>query len=272
MWDALDFKEAYCCIMKLNRELKRDRHTHSQFLMMDMIEILEGQEQILEPLSEISQLIKEKKQMQILLSHTYMAPLMFTMFQNAIIREAQEKYDMATLLLYRLLEMIEQCRLSKYHLYVSKMDYLQIKPDGNRHPEWVNLDAKELFGIIKERYSEIKNKIFGRTGSLYMAEQVSLLDGFMILAALDDGISESRKGSPVEKLKRIRAMVYLRNNSIFAHGLGPVGKENFEKFKMFVIELFEEFCILEEIDYLAYRKKISWINPLQSMYYLGLEG
>ena len=104
-----------------------------------------------------------------------------------------------------------------------------------------------------------------------MAELVSLLDGFILLAALDDGISESKNGNRIEKLKRIRAMVYLRNNSIFAHGLGPVGKEPFEKFKKFVKELFEEFCLLENIDYRAYRRKMVWVDPLQSIYYVGLE-
>ena len=124
---------------------------------------------------------------------------------------------------------------------------------------------------MKERYGEIKRSIFGKSANPYMAEQVSLLDGFILLAALDDGISESRNGNRIEKLKRIRAMVYLRNNSIFAHGLGPVGKEPFEKFKKFVMELFEEFCLLENIDYRAYRRKMVWVDPLQSIYYVGLE-
>lgn len=270
-WDALDFPRAYAYITRLNRELKRDRRMHGQFLMMDMVELLEEQERILEPLNELSVLIRDKKQMQILTSSRHMVPLMFTMLQNAAIREAQEKYDMATLLLYRLLEMIEQRRLARYNLYVSKMDYLQIRPDREKHPEWAGLEAKELLGIIKERYSDIKAKIFGKTGNAYMAEQVSLLDGFMILAALDDEISSGGSGNPTDKLKRIRSMVYLRNNSIFAHGLGPVGKENFEKFKMFVTELFREFCMLEEIDYTGYSKKINWITPFQSMYYAGPE-
>ena len=271
MWDALEFQEAYRHIRILNKELRRDRNIHSQFLMMDMIELLGEQEKILEPLGEIAQMIKEKNQMQILTDRRYIIPLMFTMLQNALIREQQEKYDMATLLFYRLLEMIEQCRLSEYNLYVSRMDYLQLKPDLDKHPEWAGLGTKELFGIMKERYGEIKRSIFGKSANPYMAEQVSLLDGFILLAALDDGISESRNGNRIEKLKRIRAMVYLRNNGIFAHGLGPVGKEPFEKFKKFVMELFEEFCLLENIDYRAYRRKMVWVDPLQSIYYVGLE-
>ncbi len=272
MWDALDFPKAYSYMTKLNRELRRDRRIHSHFLMMDMVEILEGQERMLEPLSEISQLIQEKKQMQILTNSVYMVPLMFTMLQNAAIREAQEKYDMATLLLYRLLEMIEQCRLARYNLYVSKMEYAQIKPDKGKHPEWGSLGPCELLGIVKERYGDIRTKVFGRTGTVYLAEQISLLDGFMILAALDDDISTDKGGGQINKLKRIRSMVYLRNNSIFAHGLGPVGKEKLEKFRIFVIDLFQEFCLLEKIDYWENRKKMEWVNPLQSIHYAGLEG
>ena len=49
------------------------------------------------------------------------------------------------------------------------------------------------------------------------------------------------------------------------------GVEMFERIKKIVIELFEEFCVLENIDYKAYRRKIIWVDPFQSMYYVGLE-
>ena len=74
----------------------------------------------------------------------YIVPLMFTMCQNAMIREEQEKLDMATLLLYRLLEMIEQKRLAGYNLYVSKMNYKEIKVNTQIHPEWDGIDAKAV--------------------------------------------------------------------------------------------------------------------------------
>ena len=73
------------------------------------------------------------------------------------------------------------------------------------------------------------------------------------------------------KLRRIRAMVHLRNNSIFAHGLGPVGNEDFQRFKQFVIELFKEYCLLEGIPFDACVNDITWINPFQSAYYSGVE-
>lgn len=48
---------------------------------------------------------------------------MFTMYENALRREKEEKYDMATLLFYRLLEMIEQRRLMNYDIFISRPEY-----------------------------------------------------------------------------------------------------------------------------------------------------
>ena len=65
---------------------------------MDFEEVLQQQESILAPLDEMEDLIKDKKNAYILSQKKYMVPLMFTMLQNASIREEQEKLDMATLL------------------------------------------------------------------------------------------------------------------------------------------------------------------------------
>ena len=66
-------------------------------------------------------------------------------------------------------------------------------------------------------------------------------------------------------------MVFLRNNSIFAHGLGPVSKNDFLKFKEFVREMFVEFCLIEEINFEEYIEKVSLVNPLNSKNYTGME-
>lgn len=65
-------------------------------------------------------------------------------------------------------------------------------------------------------------------------------------------------------------MVYLRNNSIFAHGLGPVSIEDFMKFRTFVIGLFREFCRIEKINFEGYSKDIEWLNPLRSKNYMRM--
>ena len=66
-------------------------------------------------------------------------------------------------------------------------------------------------------------------------------------------------------------MVYLRNNSIFAHGLGPVSEDDFMKFRAFVIDIFKEFCAIEGINFESYSRDIEWLNPIHSQNYVRME-
>lgn len=52
-WDALNFLAAYENIQSLNREIRRDRRIHKQFLLMDFAEHLEKQEEVLSKLIKI---------------------------------------------------------------------------------------------------------------------------------------------------------------------------------------------------------------------------
>ena len=83
----------------------------------------------------MNEMLVKQDQMGIVGNLEYMVPLMFTMQTNAHIREQQEKYDSATLLYYRLLEMMEQRRLSRYGLNVSSANFLEIKYDYNQTPQ-----------------------------------------------------------------------------------------------------------------------------------------
>ena len=65
-------------------------------------------------------------------------------------------------------------------------------------------------------------------------------------------------------------MVYLRNNSIFAHGLGPVGRENYLKFRDFVLAVLKRYCRLEKIDFEKKEASVQFINPRDSAYYSGI--
>ena len=187
------------------------------------------------------------------------------MYINAGVREKQEKYDMATLLLYRLLEMIEQRRLAIYNLYVSKMKYDEIEWDYKKVPELSKAAPETKVKYLSRKVFGIKKELFKNPGNGYLAE------GFILLLALNDSIVESKDGNSINKLKRIRSMVFLRNNSIFAHGLGPVSQNDFLKFKGFVEEMFIEFCAIEKIEFEKYLEKVSWVNPLNSKNYTGME-
>lgn len=266
-WDSLDFVPAYENMLKLKRELERDRRLHPEFLLMNLLSVIGEQVKILECLQMIPDMIRQKKNLVVLQESKMMHPLMFTMLQNAMAREKQEKYDMATLLMYRLLEMIEQRRLSKYNLFVSNMEYTKIKVNARNRPELKDKGEEEVLTWIKEEVGRLKVEIFRTNRSTYLPEQVSLLEGFIILEALGDPITRMPDGKNVSLLKQIRSKVLLRNNSIFAHGLGPVEKEDYMKFREFVTQMFVKFCEIEKISFNAFNKKMEWIMPKDSRNY-----
>ena len=186
---------------------------------------------------------------------------MFSLYQNARVREHQEKYDMAALLMYRLLEMIEQRRLIEYNLYASNMDYTRLDTKKLKGRSCGNIES------VTENMNRIREGVFGRAGDRYLPSQVSLLEGYMLLLAMGDEICHEDGGRDIDFIKRLRSMVYLRNNSIFAHGLGPVGEANYTKFREFVVMVLKKFCALENIDFDKMALNVSYINPRQSKFY-----
>lgn len=251
-WDALEFGMAASLMEQLLQELKRDYRMYKKILMMDFQPVLRNQYKILHQLKKIPQLIKERNQDKILGNKAIMISLMYTMFENAKRREEQEKYDMATLLWYRLLEMIEQRRLMTYQIYVSKPEYQKVD-FSKALKEYADLNSQERVDLLKSRNLSFKRELFRSNDKDYLPNPIALLDGYLLLAALGDKISFGRDGKPINQLKRIRSMVSLRNNSIFAHGLGPVGYNDYYKFRDFVTEMFRNFCEVEELDFNAYR-------------------
>lgn len=269
-WDALEFQQAHAFMERLIVELQRDAKLHNSFIMMDYIPKLIKQKKILEVLVQIPAAVKGYTRIEILKDKEKMAALMFTLYSNALIREKQEKYDFSTLLLYRLLEMIEQRRLALYDIDVSRVEYLHIAYPSQMFAGHDTLTDKEKFEIYRRKIMEIKKALFRRSVNDFLPEQISLLEGFVQLAALGDKIVAGAK--VIEKIKRIRAMAFLRNNSIYAHGFTPVNRVDFLKFKNFVTCLFQEFCKIEGILYSGYLNDILWINPAESKYSMIRKG
>ena len=154
-WDALDFVPASETIDELNREISRDKKIHKEFILVDLAEKISTQNQILKNLAEIPALQEQHRRADILKSDQRIHSLMFTMFQNALTREAQQKYDMATLLFYRLLEMIEQRRLVSYDIDVSDPDYEHVRYDLTQAPEF-DVPENERAILLREKNNQIK--------------------------------------------------------------------------------------------------------------------
>lgn len=266
-WDALDFRPACSYMEKLSMELHRDSKYHPEYLLIDFISQVDEQYKLLQELQHIPQLQKEKRRREILEKDDIIHALMLTMLMNAKTRELQGKLDMATLLFYRLLEMIEQRRLIHYGLFASEPDYKNVRVDPKQLQEMDGKNGADRLALLKSRVQTLKYDLFHNADS-YLPSQIALLDGFIILAALNDPLTEGKDHQPLRMLQRIRQMVYYRNNSIFAHGLGPVSEEDYSKFRDFVCELFLQFCQIEGILYGKKAKNLWWIQPKDSRNYL----
>ncbi len=259
-WDSLDLEHASEYMSELDRQIKRDGRNYEGCRLVSDRTIVNSQARMLSLLSETPGFVREKKQNLILQEDGRIIPLMFTMLMNAKTREEQHKLDMATLLMYRLLEMIEQRRLARYGLFVSDMNYESFAFDESSLPVLKDLSAKERVDWLSHEVYRIKKSIFGSRVSSYLPNPVSLLDGFIILSALHDPIVYESDDTRLYVLKQIRSKVYLRNNSIFAHGLGPVTEGDYSKFRDFVNDMFMSFCLIENIVYDDYENIFSWID------------
>ena len=268
MWDSLDFEKAHSNMLQLINELKRDKTVNPNFVLMDMLPHLVCQKDILEPLTKIADYMRKKENLKVTQNKEYIIPLMFTMYACSLIREKQEKYDSATLLLYRLLEMIEQRRLAMYGIDVSRADYLHMQFPKDKFEKMNKLGEKERFETYKTMVNAVKKEVFAKIGNTYLADTISLLEGFIHLTALQDELMLRGGENPITKIKKLRAAVYLRNNSIFAHGLSPVSYEDYLKFKNMVVSIFKQLCDIEKIDFDGYMENMKWINPADSKHYI----
>lgn len=148
-----------------------------------------------------------------------------------------------------------------YNIYVSKPEYMEINYD-KADKAFSAVQKKEQFSLLKSRYLTIKRSLFTNTEKDFLPTQIALLEGYIILAALGDRLFEKSSAGAVNMLKRIRSMVSLRNNSIFAHGLGPVSYGDYMKFRSFVEVLFQSFCTCEGIDFEEGKENAQFCNPI----------
>ena len=266
-WDAFNFSHASNAMSELVSILHRDSNNTS-YLLMDFVKRLEEQEKILKDLKSIQHYIKNKTYEKILSDNDAYTALMFTMYQCADVREQQKKYDMATLLFYRLLEMVVQKRLYRYHLLASKMDYEKLEIQVEQMPGWEKISKEDRVIRLKDEFTYIKREIF-LIDEVELPEKAALLDGLIILSILHDPVTEecSKDIGITEFLNQVRNKVDLRNSSIFAHGFHTISCKRFKKFREFVEKPFLTFCHAESIDFERYWKSIKWINPEESVNY-----
>ena len=130
--------------------------------------------------------------------------ILASLINNSIRRAEEYKYDDAIARLYRAFELIAQIRLSKYSRISSDID-TEILLEKNVRQEFIDeLEKNRTDGKIK----------------------IGLINDFELLAELDDELGKYF----IENRNRINNLTIKRNNSILAHGLESLDKEDFDQF------------------------------------------
>ncbi len=137
--------------------------------------------------------------------------ILASLINNSIRRAEEYKYDDAIARLYRAFELIAQIRLSSYRLNSSDID-TDILLENNVSQEFID-------GLEKTRD---EGKI-----------RIGLIKDFELLDAIDDDLGKYF----AENRNRINNLTKKRNNSILAHGLESLDKEDFEEFEEVVESL-----------------------------------
>lgn len=240
-WDSFNLNGAKAGMEECLNLLSRESAIGGSGILNDFKEIIAKQIQTLEILCGIHHSKADKK-----IAFENISYLMINLYNNALRREKQEKYEMASLLLYRVLEMIEQKRLWNYRLDVSEPEYnkLQISPDE-----------------LLVRINKIRSKMKGFDPLKELDDKISLLSGYTILAALGDEIIKTNKpGKENILLMEIRMKVETRNKSIFAHGFEFINRDMYLDFKFLVEEYLNKFYDIEGIAKEELVKSMSFIE------------
>ena len=232
-WDNLNFSEATGELKELLSILGRFRS------VAGLVRLVAFEQTFVQQQAALKCLTSFAKKPQEALTDPEGFHFAFMLYQNALRREAQGKLDMACLLLYRLLEWIEQHRLAQYGIDTSKPDYSKSRQD-----------PCTLF----TRYGERRKEIYKRMDRSELPDPIALIDGFIILGALEDKIVDGLNW------RAFRGQVEMRNGSVYAHGMSIITDRNFDRFKLTVEERFKKAQCLAGIDVDAFQFQHKFIT------------
>lgn len=137
--------------------------------------------------------------------------ILASLINNSIRRADEYKYDDAIARLYRAFELIAQIRLNSYRLNSSDIDTEVLSQK--------NVDSKFIESLEKTR----------EDGKI----KIGLIKDYELLDELGDDLGKYF----AENRNSINNLTFKRNNSILAHGLESLDKEDFDKFEELVENL-----------------------------------
>lgn len=245
-WDDLDFLQACSCLeetIDAVETLSHHKGMGPSFGLVKNIELLRTQ---LEQLEEVAHHMPSKcddSTLSLLQDPDVTASLLFSIYASAERKEKRREYDTASLLLYRLVELMAQRRLASYGIDTGKPNYSALESFSREQlVERINITREDL------EWQPISN----------LPHPISLADGYMLLEALDDPYGLAPAGV---NWKRFLTETRRRNHSILAHGFIFIPEKQYNQFKQMVDLLLDLFCAVEGIERNRLHDKHAFIDP-----------
>ncbi|MEM3486543.1 MAG: TIGR02710 family CRISPR-associated CARF protein [Candidatus Methanomethyliaceae archaeon] len=228
-WDQLDVKLALDYMEESERGLNQHGGLPSLAPLKSQRERLTKQKQALRLMAEELPHGEKSLAVERLANPAIASAILATVYHMALRRKASGRLDMATLLWYRLLEMLEQTVLATLGVDTSAPDYPRLA-----HSLGISVD--KLLQNYNEQRSEIKRGLVHELPS-----PIALIDGYILLAAL---------GKPLypDHLGKLVGRVAQRNFSIFAHGYSFISLESSEKLHKEVELILDKFIHYVDLD------------------------
>ncbi|NLM44913.1 MAG: TIGR02710 family CRISPR-associated protein [Clostridiales bacterium] len=244
-WDSLNIFQALENLKQCKRSAEKECIMNKNHLLAKHLEILEKQIKYLEKLNNVDLKNTNKNKRLLFKNIEY---LIFMLYQNALRREQQGKYEMASLLLYRILEMMSQSRLWERGIDTEQVTEENYSTLG-MEPE-----------VLLQKINYIKKKIEEKPLESLPSE-ISLLMGYIILGVIRDNLIEAENENKlIRKIRELKGKVISRNNGIFAHGFQFQEKESYEKFKITVMEYLIRYCHIQSINMDEILKEMEFIK------------
>jgi len=227
-WDSLNIKNAKADLQACYDIISREKKLDTRFILAPYEDKIKVQLECLEKLEATHSQTSDKE---IVFNNVYY--VIGNLYNNALRREKQEKYEMASLLLYRALEMVEQKCLWDHGISTERPDYSKL---GS--PEALLLQI-----------NNIRKKMRGLGLIAELPHTIGLMAGFITLAAIDDEIMKGDKsGDKLKLLENLKKNVDVRNNSIFAHGFEFIDKKRYAEFKNVVEDFINKLFAKDKVN------------------------
>lgn len=226
-WDRLDLPSASEKMERLVDELHRRKVLEPHLVLMPAAALLADQAAILKRLQRNTSRLADRKGLDLaFLREDHLSrDLIFMLHANALRREAEQRYDMAALLLYRVLEMMAQRRLALLGIDTAA-------PDFRRLPKPFDLD----------QWQRAVKHCANARDERELPKRLALQDSYIVLYIAGDALVDGLNWG------KMMNAITARNRSVFAHGFRFIEPVQYAAFKRVVEDRLQAYCAAEGLD------------------------